>query len=609
MSEHRTSSLRIESMRGLLMELPAAAIVMMTVAAAVAVGVSANGQEVDREDAVGGLAFVDEVQVTVVNIDVFVRDRRGDAVTGLSKEDFRLLQDGQERRLSHFAAYTREVIAEIMAARTDQDSASTSPPTPSDVGTATTTADAAARPAADVQPVHLILYVDNENIRPFDRNRVLAQLRRFVDEVMQPHVEVMVISVQRSPKVVQPFTNDPRAVKDALRSLTQVYGARVDADRSRGRIIHAMQKIMDDASSDGGRGDPRVAVDLQERIRVYGEELSMELNYSINSLREVLTTLAGLPGRRVLVHVSSGLPAVPARDLINCYGQLYQQSSTLPMLARFNRRYVYESVASSANAQGVTFYTIDASGLAGGGAMSAEYARPIDPLTTSIHQLNYQEPLLLLAEKTGGRAIVDSNDVTSLLEEMRDDLFTYYSLGYTLSASGSDTVHRIEVELPAHPEYELVYRRALVEKSLETQVQDRVVSGLLLALDANPMGIAISAGDAKATASSDRRILPVEVVIPIESVALLPEGGEYVGRVVLFVANRDLKGRQSDIQRRQFEIRMPPEDYATRRSERYVAALDLLLNAGDHKVVVGVLDPVTRQASFASIRQSVIDAN
>jgi hypothetical protein len=342
---------------------------------------------------------------------------------------------------------------------------------------------------------------------------------------------------------------------------------------------------------------------------VYGEELSMELDYSINSLREVLTTLAGLPGRRVLVHVSSGLPAVPARDLIHWYGQLYQQSSTLPMLARFNRRYVYDSVASSANAQGVTFYTIDASGLAGGGAASAEHARPIDPLTTSIHQFNYQEPLLFLAEKTGGRAIVDSNDVTSLLEEMRDDLFTYYSLGYTLSASGSDTVHRIEVELPAHPEYDLVYRRTLFEKSLETQVQDRVVSGLMLALDDNPMAIEISAGDPKAAAASDRWILPVEVAIPIESVALLPEAGQYVGRVVLFIANRDLKGRQSDIQRRQFEIRMPPEDYATRSGEHYVAALDLLLNAGQHKVVVGVLDPVTRQASFASLRQSVVDVN
>ncbi len=105
----------------------------------------------------------------------------------------------------------------------------------------------------------------------------------------------------------------------------------------------------------------------------------------------------------------------------------------------------------------------------------------------------------------------------------------------------------------------------------------------------------------------DRWILPVEVAFPIESIALLPEAGEYVGRVVLFVANRDATGKQSDIQRRQFEIRMPPEDYATRRNESYVAELNLLLQAGEHRVVVGVLDPVTRQSSFASLRKTVVD--
>ena len=567
--------------------------------ALVAVGLTAAGQEVEKEEAVGGLAFVDEVQVTVVNIDVFVRDRDDNPVLGLSEEDFRLRQDGTERKLSHFAAYTQEVISEIMAAREDEAMSGLS------AGPAEVVSEPAEGPADLIQPVHIVLYVDNENIRPFDRNRVLSQVRRFISEVMQPHVQVMVISVQRSPKIVQPFTDDPLAVKAALKSLTQVYGARVDADRNRGRIINDMQSVAESAPNQGARADQNEAIYLDNKIRSYADEMAMELNYSLNSMREVLTTLAGLPGRRVLVHISSGLPAVPARDLINWYGDLFQKTSTLPMLARFNRRQLYESLASSANAQGVTFYTIDASGLSGTASASAEYSRPVDPMITSIHVINYQEPLLVIAEKTGGRAIVDSNDVTELLEEMRDDLFTYYSLGYTLSSSGSDTVHRIEVELPGHPEYELVYRRTLVEKSLETQVQDRVVSGLMLDLEDNPMGIEITAG-VQMPVSSERWILPVEVAFPIGSIAMLPEAGEYVGRVVLFVANRDTKGKQSEIQRRQFEIRMPLEDYETRRGEHYVAALDLLLEAGEQRVVVGVLDPVTRQASFARLRKTVV---
>jgi len=559
-----------------------------------------TSQDIDREQVVGGLAFVDQVQVTVVNIDVYVRDRDGRPVTGLTRGDFRLLQDGVEREISHFAAYTEEVLDAVATPPSGPIAARSMP---AGDGGSPSAEDQTVRDEnlrAVVQPVYIVLYVDNENLRPHDRNRVLAQTRRFVRDIMRPHVQVMVVSAQRSTEIVQPLTSDPREVDAALRSLTRAYGARVDHDRQRGRIIHDLQETEVDTS--GSR--PRQARELEDRIRVYGEELSMELDYSVSSLRDVLTTLAGLQGRKIVVHVSNGLPAVPARDLIDWYGDLFQENSTLPMLTRFNRRGLFEALASSANSLGVSFYTIDATGLGGDAAGSAEYARPVDPIYASVYAVNHQEPLFVLAERTGGRTIVDSNDVTSLLEQLRDDLFVYYSLGYTLPTAGVDTVHRIEVELEGHPEYALVYRRTLVEKSLDSQVQDTVVSGLMLALDDNPMAIAVETGPPTAV-SDDRWLLPIEISLPLQSVAMLPEGEEYVGRVVLFVANRDVKGRQSDVQRRQFEIRMPPADYELRLGERYVAEFDLLVNAGEHRVSVGVLDPVTRQASFVTLRRSV----
>ena len=293
-------------MQRMKMKLRMAGGIMAAFTTILAVSSMAAGQEVEKKEAVGGLAFVDEVQVTVVNIAVFVRDRQDRPVTGLTKEDFRLVQVGLARPLTHCAAYTEDVITRIMGER---EALAASPTPPICDGRAAEAASRQGDIAADlVQPVYIVLYVDNENIRPFDRNRVLAQVRRFVREVMKPHVQVMVVSVQRSAKIVQPFTNDPRAVQDALRSMTQLYGARVDHDRQRGRIIHDLHAVMSDTSSGGLRNDQVAARDLEDKIRIYAEEIAMELGYSINSLREVLTTLAGLPGRKVLVHVSSGLP-------------------------------------------------------------------------------------------------------------------------------------------------------------------------------------------------------------------------------------------------------------------------------------------------------------
>jgi len=202
--------------------------------------------------------------------------------------------------------------------------------------------------------------------------------------------------------------------------------------------------------------------------------------------------------------------------------------------------------------------------------------------------INQQEPLQYIAEKTGGRAILGVNDVTAGLNLFRQDLFSYYSLGYTISGSGTDRVHRLEVRLPGHPDYEVNYRRSFVEKSLESKVQDRVFSGLTFDIDDNPMAVSVD-----------------EIGFPLESIALVPEGEEYVGRVVVFVAVRDEKGRQSDLQRREHEIRVARDDLERRRGERYVIELPLLMRSGSYRIVVGVMDRLTRQTSYNTIHRAV----
>jgi len=296
---------------------------------------------------------------------------------------------------------------------------------------------------------------------------------------------------------------------------------------------------------------------------------------------------------------------VPAKDLLYQLGTTFQKSSTLALEARLNQRRHFQNLASAANSQGVTFYTIDASGMGGAGdSISAEYAGATDPIAAGLYVINQQEPLQYIADKTGGRAILGVNDVTFGLEQFRQDLFSYYSLGYTISGSGTDRIHRLEVQLPEYPGYKLNYRRSFVEKSLESKVQDRVTSGLTFDLDDNPMAISVDTGD-PAPAADERSILPFEIGFPLDSIAMVPEGDEYVGRVVVFIAVRDQKGRQSDMQRRDHEIRIPQSDFEAHHSERFVIELPLLMRSGSFRIVVGVLDRLTRQTSYSTIHRTV----
>lgn len=564
--------------------------------------------EIDSMEVVGGLSFRDQVDVTLVNLDVFVRDKDGSPVTGLGSDDFVLRQDGVFYDVTNFAAFTEEVVQEILTIAQATGGLPQAPGAPLPTQTAASSDPTAEPPepqpskrpnVKDIQPVSIVLYVDNEYIRPLDRTRVLRQVRAYIDQVMLPHVQVMVISAQRSLHVLQPFTNDPKLVRDALRSMGRLSGAQIERDSQRREILREMQSFSD-ATRDDRDGAYRRANALQGDVRSYGEQIVQDIDASVSMMRETALMLAGLPGRKVMVHVSSGIPMVASKDLVHELGNLFQRGSTLPMLTRFDRSRAYRSLVATANAQGLTMYTIDATGLSGdAGGVSAEHSRPVDPMITAMHVNNLQETLLVLAEGTGGRAVLDSNDVTDGLTELREDLFTYYSLGYTVNASGGDVVHRLQVEVPAHPDYEILHRRTYVEKSRETEVQDKVASSLVLNVENNPMEISIEVGAAQ-PASEERWMVPLEVALPIKNIALLPIDGEYVGQAIVFVTSRNEDGHQSDLQRRAVDLRFPADEFEQNDGRDTVIELGLLMKAGRHRIAVGVLDPVTRQASYTT---------
>jgi hypothetical protein len=347
----------------------------------------------------------------------------------------------------------------------------------------------------------------------------------------------------------------------------------------------------------------RYYTELYESLRSYAEETVNNLDFTLHAIRGVGTMVAGLQGRKYLVYISNGLPEVAGKDLMHEFATINQEAPLLSMMAPYNRKYRYDALTSTANAQGLTFYTIDATGVSQSSEVSAEHNYSTGSASYYYAQ-NLQAPLQMMAEKTGGMAIVGTNNFAGGFEKIKSDLFSYYSIGYTISSSGADKVHQIKVELPDQPKYDLRYRRTFVEKSLESKVQDEVMSGLMFDLDRNPMEIEATAG-VPAPAAEGRSVLPISVSFPMWTVAMIPEHDEYVGRVVLFVAARDERGKQSDIQRQIHELRVPRNDYETRSQERFTIDVQLLMEPGSYRIAVGLLDQVTRQASYSTLREVI----
>ncbi len=294
---------------------------------------------------------------------------------------------------------------------------------------------------------------------------------------------------------------------------------------------------------------------------------------------------------------------VIAKDLFFEFSNMYKGVSFLSLTARFNKPADYRDLAAAASSQGMVFYTIDARGLAPNLGVSAERSVSGDPAAAAIGQMNTEEPLVYIAERTGGLSTVGTNDFAGGLEKIRQDLFTYYSIGYAINNPGGDRVHRIEVTLPNHPGLDVRYRKTFVEKSRESEVQDRVMTALLFDIDENPMQIE-AVVDKPSAAQEGRWILPLRVSFPTQSAALLPHGDNLVGEVVLYVTLRDTEGKQADLQQRVQEIYIPRAEYERMSKLRLSIDLQLLVEPGSYRVAVGLFDRLTRQASYQVLRTS-----
>ena len=530
---------------------------------------------------VGGLHFVDTSEITIVTVDVSVRDKNG-VVLNLKPESFEVYHDGKLQEIANFSAFVR------------------TQPTPAPAVSATAVPTAAptptlAPPAPPSEPRFLVVYVDNENIMPFNRNRVLTRLNDFLRNNLRPPDKVMVVSYQRSMKVIQSPTSDVEDAVDALRTLRTYTGGRSDVNSDRKQLEEYINDNAEQANT---------LENAEGRARAFAREQKNSLTFTVRTIQELVTMLAGVPGRKSIIYVSDGLPMSPGLEVFYEIQDRYRDPSAVSQAAEFESTTLFRSLVTSAAAAGVTFYTIDARGLESELGMEAENRQARSTLSAAIARSNYQDSLVYMAEQTGGTAIINTNDVAVGLEAIATNLETFYSLGYRLIPSGQDRLHRVEVRVKGHPEYRLNYRRSFIEKSLPSRVGDQVVSGLVFDPESNVLGIEALAGE-PSPSSGGRWALPVEIRLPIDKLAMVLDGEELAGYVVAYYAARDDEGKQSDLQRVEHAVRIPSAEYGKAKGQYYTLTASLLLEPGNYRLSVGVRDQLTNQAGFDVVRKGV----
>jgi VWFA-related protein len=554
--------------------------------------------------------FGEVVEVDVVNVEAFVTDRSGNAVSGLRREDFQLFEDGKPVEVTYFSAVENPPAGVPGAA----------PAEPAPPG-----GEPAARPEAapPADPLHLVVYVDNFNLQPANRARALDQIGEFLGR-LAPEDRVLLVSSDLRLNVRQPFTTDRAALAKGLESMKSLATHGREADQTRRT---ALQTIIHLHELGIAQGDPCTA-EVASPAQGYAEGRRQEVLRTIAALKVLVNSLSGIPGRKALLHVSDGIPVTPGEELFQVLFELcgggsatgappgvatldanmlgpgaYQAQAALLDAQRYSTARDFEALAAHANAQRVTFYTLQA-GLAGNAAASAEFAgnERILQLTsvTSIEIANRQNALFALANGTGGRAILDANQFVQDLARMRADFDSYYSLGYSPRNAGDGREHRIEVKVKGKG-LRVRHRQSYRAKPPLERSVDRVLAAAFHGVEDNPLDVSIEVGE-QVPGPDKSWAVPVRLKIPLFKLTVFKDKeGAFAGRLRLLVATRGHEdGTLSPVRQVEVPISIPRNEVLTAMGQYFVYTLTLNLQPGEQTVAVGVRDEPSRIASYLS---------
>lgn len=524
--------------------------------------------------------FVDQVDVNVVNIEVYVTDKKGNRITGLTQDDFELYEDKRPVRITNFFEVRG---GERVGAPEEREQVEPLPTENRMPGVFQT------HEVPEEQRLHLVVYVDNFNIRPMNRNRILGDLRRFLIEKLKPEDRVMVVSYDRSLHVRQGFTSDMRLAAKATMDLEMITGYAVTRDSERRRALD----LIEEAQS---------TFEAQSAARSYAQSVENDLTFTLRSLREIVDSLAGLPGRKMILYVSDGIPWVAGQDVYLAIDHKFTEESTTVLESLnydFSRK--YQQLVDAANGSGVSFYTLDAQGLQVTSSVSAEErGRQVGFFADSSRQQNLQVPLRFMAAETGGKAILNTNAVYDALEQVGEDFTHYYSLGYQPAHFGDGRYYRLDVKLKEGKGLQIRHREGYRDLSTDKRMNDGTYAALYYNYQNNPLDVELEF-DRSEQRDDGFYLVPIQVRVPLGKLALLPRADTYEGRIRVWVGAMDDRGT-SPVQQVPVPISIPADEIERARKQYYVYTITLLMRSGEQKVAVGVRDDLGSETSFITRR-------
>ena len=461
--------------------------------------------------------------------DVIVKSQNGAPVNNLKAGDFLVTEDGKPQQISVFEYQKLS------------DEALPAPPKPALQQRTEVAAAPAVKPltAVEIAPEKpgdlkyrdkrlMVMFFDMTSMPIQDQMRAQAAALKFLNTQMTTSDLMAIMTFATDISVVQDFTDDRDLLAADIKKLTIGEGLGLDETAS------------DDSASDTGAAFQQD--DTEFNIFNTDRQLS--------ALESAVKMLASLNEKKALIYFASGM----TRNGLDNQAQL---QATINAAIRSN----------------VAFYPIDARGLVAsaplGDATKGSPGGQAMYSGTSAHAAasnfqGQQETLYTLASDTGGKALLDNNDLSMGIVQAQKDISSYYIIGYYSQNEALDgKFRRVKITLKDKDTAERVarldYRQGYYAskdfgKLSSTDKERQLAEALMLGDPVTDIDIAVEIDYFRL--ARDRYFVPVVAKIPGSELELARHGGAESTRIDFIGQVKDAAGKVVENVRDMAEVKL-----------------------------------------------------
>lgn len=515
-----------------------------------------------------------KVESQVVLVDVVVTNSKSKPVLSLTKEDFRLAEDGAPQTISSFEEHMLDVSEPVVL-----------PPMPPNVFT--------NFPTSKSPDSVNVLLLDMLNTQPSDQSVVREQAVKYLTSA-PPGTRVAIFALHKNLRLIRGFTTDFSGIAAALDDKT--IGARPEVSSllptfskqaSENEILRAMVRNMSSP----------VKIDS---VRDYEANRLAEMNASrseitLEALQALARFLSPIPTRKNVIWFAdsfpvSFLPDAKARPVK--YQESIQRTSDLLTAGQ------------------VSIYPVSASGVVADARFESTDIRSrgdrqLAELETA------QISMEAIAQDTGGRAFYSRNGLNEAFATAVNEGAQYYTLAYSPTDARNDgRYRRIEVTAP-HTDYKLSYRRGyfadnpVTLKKDEANPEDPLVPLLAFGLpdsdkiickvEVSPASPQPSRGAPRAGANTELKEplvrYRVNFAVSVDDLKLAAaDDGARHGHLEEMVVAYDKDGRILNLAKQESNVTISPEDYLKLQTIGMQLRQNIDVPSGDVMLRAGIYD-------------------